>query len=212
MKFINLHTHNVSSAKNNLEIINYDFNLKIVSDFFSIGIHPWFLKNDNYTQQLEKIKRTLGQKNCLALGECGLDKNIEVDFEFQKLVFIKQLEINKQFNKPTIIHCVKSFQEIILIKKAYCFPFIIHGFNKKLELAEQLIDNRFYLSFGKSLLEKESLQHTFKNLPLENLFLETDDSKNTIEEIYKKAAEIKEIPLENLILALESNFKKIFNE
>jgi TatD DNase family protein len=99
---------------------------------------------------------------------------------------------------------------MITLTKSYDFLFIVHGFNKKQQLAEQLLKKGFYLSFGKHLLEKESLQSVFKNTPLNRIFLETDAASNSIESVYKKAASIKEISIESLILAIKNNFENVF--
>lgn len=209
MKFINLHTHQLNNEKNTLEILNNDLRTSIKASFYSAGIHPWYIEENTIENQLSQLKIHLAQENCLALGECGLDKNIAIDIAFQQEVFIQQLELNKQFNKPVIIHCVKAFQEIILIRKKYAFPFIIHGFNKKIELANQLLKNDFYLSFGKALLSKEKLQAVFKEIPLDSVFLETDDSAFSIIEIYKKAAQLKKISLNELVLRIENNYDNL---
>lgn len=212
MKYINLHTHHVSNANEELSIYNLDLNKNIVDKYFSAGIHPWFIQENNLNAQFCWVEKHLSNKKCLALGECGLDKNINIDVKLQKQIFLKQLEVNKSFNKPVIIHCVKSFQEIIFIRKAYNFPFIIHGFNKKIELAQQLIKNNFLLSFGVVLLENVRLQEVFKAIPIENIFLETDNSDISIQKVYKKAADLKKINIEELILLLQKNFKREFNE
>ena len=75
---------------------------------------------------------------------------------------------------------------------------VVHGFNKKQSIAEQLLENNFHLSFGKPLLYHLSLQNTLKNTPLDKLFLETDDADFNLTELYEKAAELKKISPENL--------------
>ncbi len=59
---------------------------------------------------------------------------------------------------------------------------IIHGFSKSEQLAKQLLDNGFYISFGKYLLQSRSfgteLETVFRNMPNDRFFLETD----TVEE------------------------------
>ena len=208
--FINIHTHQKNNP-NEIAIYNADISEEFtVNSYFSIGIHPWFILQKSLPEQLSVLKQKLAKKNCLALGEIGLDKITKTDFNLQKEVFIAQLEVNKTFKKPVILHCVRAFSELTTITKNYNFPFIIHGFNKKKHLALELINKGFYLSFGKHLLVQKALQQTFKEIPINRIFLETDDANILIESIYKKAAEIREIPLESLILAIENNFEKIF--
>lgn len=208
--FINIHTHH-HSINYGLEIYNKKIGEEISkSTYFSVGIHPWFISQNNLAENYLLLEQDLQKENCLALGEIGLDKLTKTDFNLQQEVFDKQLEINKKYHKPVILHVVKAFQEIIKISKSYNYVFIIHGFNKKQQVADQLLNNGFYLSFGKDLLVKDSLQSVFKNTSLNRIFLETDAASNSIESVYKKAASIKEISIESLILAIKNNFENVF--
>ncbi len=209
--YINIHTHYKSNEKNHVTVYNKNISEEnIDNSYFSSGIHPWFIHQNNLSENLTLLKQDLSKKKCIALGECGLDKIIKTDFNLQKDVFKQQLKLNKTHNKPVIIHCVKAYQELIEIKKEYHFTYILHGFNKNQQTAQMLLDNGFYLSFGKHLTEKESLQQVFLNTPVNRIFLETDNTTISIENIYKKASEIKKIPLESLLLAIEKNFETIF--
>lgn len=88
---------------------------------------------------------------------------------------------------------------------------IIHGFNKKERIAEDLLKNNFYLSFGKAVLYNLSLQNTLKITPLDKIFLETDNDDFSIEELYEKVSEIKGISLENLNKQISENLETIKN-
>jgi len=58
--------------------------------------------------------------------------------------------------------------------------------------------------------DKSKVQRVFKSIPTEHIFLETDDSDITIQEIYKKASEIKKIKVEMLQDTVFENFKRCF--
>jgi TatD DNase family protein len=180
-----------------------------LESYFSIGIHPW---DSDIQFSMAEFEKLIQHKNCLAIGECGLDKVIEIDLEIQKRVFISQLEFAVKYQKTVIIHCVKAYDELIEICKQYHskIPLIIHGFNKSLQLAKQLIDKGFYISLSHSIFKKEGID--FNSLDLEKIFLETDNSEFVlIEEVYQKAADcfqIKEVDLKEKIY---SNFTTLFN-
>ncbi|MCA1747683.1 MAG: TatD family hydrolase, partial [Bacteroidales bacterium] len=70
-------------------------------------------------------------------------------------------------------------------------PMIIHGFRGSVQLAEDLLKYDYYLSFGEPLLESDKVREVFARLPIEKLFLETDESEAPIGEIYAAAAELK---------------------
>ena len=213
MKFINLHTHKFSNQENILEIVNQypkEFDDSIPN--YSLGIHPWYIEKSRLEIDLEIIDTKLINKNCIALGECGLDKRIEIPFDLQVEVFEKQIELAIKHKKPLILHCVGSFQEIIEIKKKLKteVTIIIHGFSKNIQIAKQLLDNGFYLSFGKYLIQNPELENVFKEIPNDRFFLETDSSDYTIEEVYTLAAKYKNITIEELKEIIQINFDSVF--
>jgi TatD DNase family protein len=90
---------------------------------------------------------------------------------------------------------VGYYNELFDLKKR-CNPsvrWIIHGFRGKPQLAEQALKAGFDLSFGEKLNE-QSVRIT----PLENLFVETDESLLPIEQIYEKIASIRHCNIEDL--------------
>lgn len=180
-----------------------------VDGFFSAGIHPSFSGNatDENFSWLEEIAN---HKNCLAIGECGLDGLVSADDKIQELIFDRQIALANDLQKPLIIHCVKRFSPMIHFKKKATVPMIIHGFHKRKSIAEELQKHDFYLSFGKTILHHVNLQEIATGFPIEKLFIETDDSDCDIEMIYRKIADLKNMSVEKLILQIEKNLE-IFN-
>ena len=213
MKYINLHTHIFSDRTDILEIVNqYPQEFDASIPHYSIGIHPWYIVEDRIDSDMTIIESKLDLANCLAAGECGLDKRIEIPFDLQTNVFERQLILAEKYKKPVIIHCVAAFQEVIEIKKrlGITVPMIIHGFSKSIETAQQLIDNGFYLSFGKYLLRNPELEAVFKAIPDHRFFLETDTIEEGIREVYQLAAKYKNTDLEAMQKQVQHNFESIF--
>lgn len=212
--FIDIHTHSISTSNEVFAIRNSYPNSDDFSTPFSIGIHPWFLKKETFENEILLIEQKLQHKNCYAIGECGLDKAIEINFDFQKEIFIKQIELSEKYQKPIIIHCVRAFQEVIEIRKLYKpkQPWIIHGFQKDKQLFFSLIKNGFYLSFGEAVLKNVNFQTLISAVSLDNIFLETDNSEISIHEIYQKIADLKQVTLEELQNQIHTNFTHIFTK
>jgi TatD DNase family protein len=213
MQYINLHTHRFSNNSNILELVNqYPWGFVENIPCFSIGIHPWYIDENRLQSDLKTIEEKLQQKQCLALGECGLDKRIEIPLVAQIQVFEKQIVLAQQYQKPLLLHLVAAFDELIAIKKRLniSVPIIIHGFSKNQQVAKQLIDNGFYLSFGKYLLRNPELESVFQSVPNDRFFLETDTIEETIENVYIKAAFYKKIEINKLKKIIDSNFNTVF--
>lgn len=207
---INMHTHLSDPLFKGIEIINqYPSHINIYLPNFSVGIHPWYIKEEAVNYDMMIIEKALQNPNCVAIGECGLDKKIDVPINLQVQVVKNQLLLAEQYKKAVILHVVSAYQEIIAIKKELklTVPLVIHGFNKNEQVSESLFKNGFYLSFGKALLKSKSLQNVLKNSPLDKIFLETDGSADcNITEIYSIAATI--IP--SIEQQIEENYNNVF--
>lgn len=213
MSFFNLHTHKFTGKSKILELVNqYPWEFDATIPCYSIGIHPWYIDEKRLETDLQIINEKLSLPACLALGECGLDKRIEISMDLQIEVFRKQIALAEKHNKPIVLHLVAAFDELIAIKKELniAVPLIIHGFSKNEQLAKQLLDNGFYLSFGKYLLKNPELKAVFKAVPNDRFFLETDTVEETIEEVYALAAIYKDMTLETLQKQLDENFENVF--
>lgn len=213
MQYFNLHTHHFTNNPSILELVNqypWEFDASIPQ--YSIGIHPWHIDENRLPSDLKIIEDKLQLDACLALGECGLDKRIEVPFSLQMEVFEKQIALAEKYQKPLVLHLVGAYQELIEIKKRLqiSVPIILHGFSKNEQIAKQLIDNGFYLSFGKYLLRNPELKNVFLSMPNDRFFLETDTIEESLEEVYQLAANYKNINVEDLMKTLNSNFTTVF--
>lgn len=210
MKY-NLHTHQFSNREDVVELVNqYPNEVNVALPNFTVGIHPWYIDLENLNRDLAIIEETLQHPNCKALGECGLDKRIEISLETQIKVFKAQLLLAEKYKKAVVLHCVSAYQEVIEIKKEMklTIPLIIHGFSKNYQVAKSLYSNGFHLSFGKYLLKNPDLESVFNQIPIKYIFLETDMIHETIDEVYVKASEILGFNVEKTI---EENFNRIFN-
>lgn len=213
MQFFNLHTHKFSNQPEVLELVNqYPQEFDASIPFYSIGIHPLFINENRLESDFKVVDEKLALPECLALGECGLDKRSETPFEVQQSVFERQLALSEKHRKPVVIHCVAAFQELVEIKKRLkiSVPIIVHGFSKKVELAKQLIDNGFYISFGKNLLRYPELELVFQSIPNDRFLLETDMIEEGIQEVYALAAKYKELELNELQKIVNKNYKAVF--
>ncbi|WP_396191769.1 TatD family hydrolase [Flavobacterium sp.] len=213
MKFFNLHTHKFTNNSEVLELVNqYPWEFDVTIPNYSIGIHPWYIDENRLESDLKTIDEKLQLIECLALGECGLDKRIEVPMQLQVEVFEKQIALAERHQKPLVLHLVAAFQELIEIKNRLqiSVPIIIHGFSKNEQVANELIKNGFYLSFGKYLLRNPELESVFKSFPNDQFFLETDTIEESLKEVYQLAAKYKNIKIEDVIEIVNSNFKTVF--
>ncbi len=210
--FINIHSH-LPAGPHEWAVQNLYQHFEQVTEpgNYSTGLHPWYLNEKTAGADFEELKKWSGHPNVLSIGECGLDRVCSTGFLLQKEIFLKQVQWANELQKPLIIHCVKAHEDVLqlLSKHQNKVPVIFHGYNKNKELALKIISNGYYISFGKDL-QHQRLHEVMTILPVEKIFLETDDSEMGIEKMYSLAAGVLQITGDSLSLQLQKNAAAVF--
>lgn len=206
--FVNVHHHGAIDGGTSIQNFDYWEDLELPKGFFSAGIHPWYLPTE---EQWAVIQKAWEDPRCLALGECGMDRLRGATLEEQKKWFNRQLQSQ---DLPVLIHAVKVDAEILEFIQAFpAKKWVIHGAMGKWERWKKFVSEGVAFSFGKALLSDASTQETFRNIPMEQLFLETDAADlNLLESIYRQAAAIKQKEMDVVKQEIWSNFATTFEK
>ncbi|MHB9055995.1 MAG: TatD family hydrolase [Paludibacteraceae bacterium] len=147
--------------------------------FAAIGLHPTSVK-DNFEEELALVRSELQRRNYIAIGEIGIDLYWDKTFLSEQLqAFQTQIEWALEYNLPVIIHVRDSHKETIEALKPYKYKGIrgvFHCFTGSLKEADEIFGlGDFYLGIGGVVTFKNSgLAENLKEIPLEKLILETD--------------------------------------
>ena len=214
-KYIDAHTHTEGNADCVSVVSIFPDKVETIKKdkYYSLGLHPWFIPEKGVGKLLEKVEKAARMEEVVAIGECGLDKLASTSMEIQQFVFEKHIEIAEKVQKPLIIHCVRSFNELVQIKNFSnsSVEWVVHGFNNNLQIADMLIRHEMYLSIGKALLNPESnASKVITQLEDELYLLETDDSGHDISEIYKAVEDLLGMDTDILKLSMMTNFINCF--
>lgn len=143
----------------------------------AVGLHPYFL-SEHHPDDLDTLQQTLQQHpEITAIGEIGLDYQLDLPRKPQLQWLHRQLEIAEQFKLPVLLHVRKAHDEMIkALKQHHINQGIAHAFNGSLQQAHQYINLGFKLGFGGMLTYPRSrrLHRLAQNIPLEHIVLETD--------------------------------------
>ena len=190
MRFVNIHTHHPTG----LHI-----------EPASAGIHPWDAGMAVDETMLDSIAQAA------IIGETGLDFICGVPRQRQEDILRMQLQLAEKSGKPVILHCVKAFEPMMKILDGYMLQSVIfHGFIGSEQQARQAVGKGYFLSFGDRTFRSPKTVGALRCTPLQNLFLETDDAPVAIEEVYRKAANVKELTINELQDAILDNYQRIF--
>ena len=177
--------------------------------FFSAGIHPW----DAGKYDLAAYGKLFDSPQCLAIGDCGLDRTAEPPLPLQMKVFEAQIGEAARRNKPLVIHCVRCFPELLRIKNEQgegVPAWVIHGFRGAKRKAFDLLDAGCVLSFGAGLLRDAGNMDWFAEIPPGRILLETDESPELFGQVLAEAAAMHMLPPSELAAAVRTNFERIF--
>jgi TatD DNase family protein len=183
-----------------------DFEFPEEKSYVSAGLHPWYLDVSALAEQMDALWQFASDPRVLFVGECGLDKLCKTDFGLQCVAFEQQVDLANELHKPLIIHCVRAHNEVLkLLKdKNNKVPVIFHGYNKNREIAETILRQGHYLSFGADLL-KEHVSAVFQSIPMDRIFLESDDQEIIIQDLYTYTSGLMNISIYQLEEQITTN-------
>lgn len=201
---IDIHTH--QQCRDYPQLRSYDLRqVAELEPFCSVGIYPFDIP---HRDMVEELSRLAACDFVAAIGETGIDRRdaYRESVEIQKKLFGAHVEIANSVSKPLIIHQVRAVEDTLTVLKGANVPVVFHGFTGSAESAVRIVERGYYLSFGQALLTNERLQSVFRQVPLHNIFLETDAAAIDLQDVYTKAAEIKQIEAHLLEHVIETNF------
>ena len=170
----------------------------------AVGVHPWRAAEQRFDE--------LSLEGAVAIGEVGLDYACEVDRVVQERVLREQLAVAERRDLPVVLHCVRAFEPMMKMLSEYDLRAVIfHGFIGSVQQAERAVSRGYYLSFGVGAFRSPKTLEALRLMPLDRLFVETDESEVGIENVYERVAQTRGVELEELKYKLEENYKKIFD-
>ena len=144
-----------------------------------MGLHPCSV-DQNWEQELEEIKTLLQQERIVAIGEIGIDLYWDKTYvEQQKEAFTRQISWAKEMNLPIVIHARDSFSEIYSVLDQVNDERLKGVFHCFTGSAEDVSKIQSYGGFkfgigGVLTFKKSGLDEVVKNIPIEEILLETD--------------------------------------
>jgi TatD DNase family protein len=173
------------------------------------------------------------------VGEIGLDRWIQnPDMPAQEEVFRSQLDIAASQDRPASIHCLRAWGLLEQTLRSAALPrcgFLLHSYGGPAEMVPQFASLGAYFSLSPYFThERKSRQaQTFAAVPLDRLLAESDapdmwppdelnahllrDSEGkplnhpcNLQLSYRKLAEIRGMPIEELAQQIEQNFVRLF--
>ena len=203
--FLNVHTHHFHAEETS--IMSYNFGEATNhQQIHSVGVHPYFWKGNPIDST--QFEREL--VHSAALGESGLDARSSEPIDNQRKLFLWQIELARVHHKTVIVHCVRAWGELFSVLKQYRrrVQFIIHNFNQNEFILKELIRFDSGISVGASIFNNTSnTRKLLSKIPIELLFIETDNNNCRVETLYQFLSQTLSIPVEKLQYHQLDNWK-----
>ena len=197
--------------------------------FASIGIHPHEAKR--YKDIPEEFYNLIQDEKVIAVGEIGLDYHYDLSpRDVQKEFFERQLKFAEEVKKPVILHIREAMDDAMKILSGHKnLKLLFHCYVGGLKFLDEVLELDSLCAFGGALTWKgkasEELREVFKKIPAERILLETDcpymapaplrgktNEPAFIKFVYERAAQEKNLSLEELDKIIEKNFERFFYE
>ena len=199
--------------------------------YFAVGVHPY----DATCYDRSVLEQYISHEKCVAVGECGLDyyrlpedeKEIESEKLLQRQVFIDQILLAKEHDKPLIVHIRDASRDAQEILEQYASPVggVLHCYNADHALLA-LAERHFYFGIGGVLTFKNAkkLVDVYPRIPVEKLLIETDGPYLTPHPhrgernepaycmlVAEKMAELSQVSVEEIMQTTTLNCKTLFH-
>ena len=216
-----------------------DLSLAVPGFYWAFGIHPCWIYQvpvdadslRRYETQIDTHLAALPEQErhrCVAVGECGLDKTIDLPLPQQLDVFSWHIDLANRLGKPLIVHSLKTHNELISLCKKHKprYGGVVHAFSGSYETAMQLIDLGFCLGAGGVITYEraQKTRATFARIPVEAILLETDapdmppsgrqgmrNTSQSLPLIAQALADLRGVSIEEIAAKTLGNTRRLFH-
>lgn len=194
--------------------------------YAAVGWHPEDM--DKLTDEgFDEMIKLMHHPKCVAVGEIGLDYYWDAEHkDEQKALFIRQIELALELDKPVIVHDREAHGDSFDIVSRYPeLRGVFHCYSGSAEMAAELLKRGWYLGFDGPVTYKNARKTVEVALecPLDRMLLETDspymapvpvrgtrnDSRN-VRYIAEKLAALRGLDTDELIRLTAENGRRLF--
>lgn len=195
--------------------------------YAAVGIHPGAAHRVG-DEDFALVEKLLSHEKVRALGEIGLDYHYDDNApkEVQQAVFRRQMDLARRYKVPVCIHDREAHGDCMEIVREYRdVRGVFHSYSGSLEMARELIDLGWMLSFTGVITFKNAkkFEPILANIPSDVIMIETDcpylapephrghrNDSSLVLHTCEKLAEIRFIDVEEAAAITTANAKRFY--
>ena len=198
---------------------------------FTVGVHPHEASKEA-SLNAQTIVDLSKHPKVVGIGETGLDFFYDnAPRDIQEIYFKAHIEASRETQLPIIVHSRDADELMINIiseeQEKGRFPGVIHCFSSSLDVAEVAVEYGMAISLSGIITFKKAdkLREIVKQIPIENIIIETDspflapvpkrgkvNEPSFIVHTAEKAAEIFDLELSHFNKISTNNFYRYFDK
>ena len=194
--------------------------------YAAVGVHPHEARHMS-DGDFDILRRLSVHPNVKAIGEIGLDYYYDHSpRDVQKKRFREQMALAEELHLPVVIHDRDAHGDCFEIVQSFpAVTGVYHCYSGSLELAKQILNLGWYLSFNGAITFKNARRalEVIAEMPLDRLMLETDapylspvpfrgkrNDSRRLPLVAETVARIRQIPIEEVTRITTENGKRFF--
>lgn len=197
----------------------------------SVGTHP-HNAHEELDITADEIVALSDFEKCIAIGEAGLDYHYDTTpRDAQAQGFRTHIEAARITGLPLVIHARQADDDMIAILEEEtgkgAFPFVLHCFTSRKELAKRGLELGGYISFSGivTFRNAQDIQDIAREIPSDRYLVETDapylapvphrgksNEPGFVRHTAEKVAELRGISLEQAAEETTANFLRLFSK
>ncbi|MBQ9327551.1 MAG: TatD family hydrolase [Solobacterium sp.] len=144
----------------------------------SCGVFPTDV-NELDEETWNRFERVMRDERCTCIGEIGLDyywEKEEANRAKQRELFIRQIALANEVNKPICVHSRDAIQDTFDIMKEHRCHGLMHSFSGSEEMGKEFVKLGYYLSLGGPVTFKNArhAREVVTSMDVSYLLSETD--------------------------------------
>ncbi len=193
----------------------------------TVGVHP--LHVSEYRVDASGLREWAQDPQVVAIGETGLDYfYAAASSEIQRASFAMHLRLASELGLPVVVHTRDAREDTLALIREYGSTEhggVLHCFTEDWEMARCAMDLNYSISISGivTFANAADLREVVRKLPLDRVLVETDapylapvphrgeaNQPAYVVRVAQAVADIKGLPLEQVIEATTSNYDRIF--
>lgn len=194
------------------------------------GLHPNDILDTPF-EEWDRFMDLLRDARVKAVGEIGIDYSFYetvVPQVLQKEVFIRQIDLANELNKPAIIHMRHAAEDTRRYIKCHLrAPGIMHGYSGGYKAMKEFLDLGMYISFSPAAIleaKQDDARKVAAEVPLDRILVESNGpfkaptsmtgtvhGPETVASVVDYICKVRDMRCEDLTEAVYHNYRRLFS-